>query len=176
MTFDLTMSDFWKSSCDIVGVASFFDEEPNVIILICFNPHLRCSLKSQLLCLGCLNYLKICTYLIYKFTMSSRPWRDVLLQKRSAAKPAIGKSIVVWNAFRAATAVVDAASNSPPLQFVAHRNDEEKVHISSSYSSCLITECFRFVFWLNNFGSTFAWSVFSTILCHFEGYLAMPGL
>ncbi len=115
-------------------------------------------------------------YLIYKFTMSSRPWRDVLLQKRSAAEPAIGKSIVVWNAFRAATVVVDAASNSLPLQFVAHRNDEEKVHISSSYSSCLITKCFGFVFWLNNFGSTFAWSVFSTILCHFEGYLAMPGL
>jgi hypothetical protein len=64
----------------------------------------------------------------------------------SAAESAIGKSIVVWNAFRAATAVVDAASNSPPLQFVAHRNDEEKVHISSSYSSCLITECFGFVF------------------------------
>ncbi len=75
-----------------------------------------------------------------------------------------------------ATAIVDAASNSPPLQFVVHRNDEEKVHISSSSFSCLITECFGFVFWLNNFGSTFAWSVFSTILCHFEGYLAMPGL
>ncbi len=66
--------------------------------------------------------------------------------RRSAAEPAIRKSIIVWNAFRAATAVVDAASNSPPLQFVAHRNDEEKVHISSSYSSCLITECFGFVF------------------------------
>ncbi len=30
------------------------------------------------------------------------------------------------------------------------------VHISSSSSSCLITECFGFVFWLNNFWSTFA--------------------
>ncbi len=51
------------------------------------------------------------------------------------------------------------------------------VHISSSSSSsCLITEYFGFVFWLNNFWSTFSWSVFSNIFCPFEGSLAMPGL